>query len=291
MARRRAQLRLNMIVATTPDEVRALSRNERSQGRRIALVPTMGALHQGHLELVRTARTLCDTVFMSIYVNPKQFNVAADFEKYPRTLETDLVLARDAGVDVVYAPGHAAMYPDGFDTTVHVGATAAALEGAGRPGHFDGVATVVTKLLLACEPDTAVFGQKDYQQLAVITRLVRDLDMPVAIVGAPTVRESDGLAMSSRNTRLAPEQRAAAPVVKKALDAAAGALSSDGDCDKAREAFRALVASEPLAHVEYVSIADAGSLQEQDNMTGPVVISCAVWFGDVRLIDNVVHVP
>ena len=277
-----------MIVAKSPDEVRALSRGERSKGRTVALVPTMGALHRGHLELVQLALTLCDSVFMSIYVNPKQFNVPADFEKYPRTLEADLVLAQEAGVSVVYAPGHGVMYPDGFDTTVHVGTTAATLEGAGRPGHFDGVATVVTKLLLACEPDSAVFGQKDYQQLAVITRMVRDLDIPVSIVGAPTVRERDGLAMSSRNARLAPEQRAAAPVVKKALDAAAASVESDGDCGRAREIFLSVVGAVPLARAEYVSVADADSLEEQHHVTGPVVISCAVWFGDVRLIDNVV---
>lgn len=280
-----------MEIFTTPDAIRSFSRSVRSSGRTVAFVPTMGALHMGHISLVERARRECDEVVLSIFVNPAQFNVASDFDKYPRTMESDLRLARDAGVSAVYAPTPEIMYPAGFDTVVHVERTAAPLEGAGRPGHFDGVATVVTKLLAATEPDVAVFGQKDFQQLAVVRRLVADLDLPVRIIGAETVREPDGLAMSSRNSRLSAGARESAPVIKRALDAAAASLRTDGDADSARESFARTLADEPAARVEYVSVADTVSLDEIEHLAAPAVISCAVWFDEVRLIDNVVVVP
>lgn len=280
-----------MEIIDSPALINRLSRSHRREGRAIALVPTMGALHEGHLSLVRAARERSDVVLMSIFVNPRQFNVAADYDRYPRTWETDLALAEATGVSAVYAPAVGTMYPDGFDTVVRTERTAAPLEGAGRPGHFDGVATVVTKLLVAAEPDLAVFGQKDYQQLAVIRRLVADLDLPVEILGAPTVREPDGLAMSSRNTRLSTAARKAAPVIKRGLDSAASAVLAGGPASGARDAFAAVLSSEPLARVEYVSVADTVTLEELRTVDGPCVISCAVWFDDIRLIDNVVVGP
>ena len=267
--------------------MRAFVRATKSAGRTVAFVPTMGALHPGHLELVRTARELADCVVLSIFVNPMQFNVRSDFDSYPRDIEADCVLAESAGVSAVYAPSQVAMYPEGFDTKVHVGRTAEPLEGAGRPGHFDGVATVVTKLLNAVEPDVAVFGQKDYQQLAVVTRMAADLDMAVRIVGVETVRESDGLALSSRNIRLDASSRAQAPAIHRSLSAAAGVLRTSGTVEDARTAFTQTMSGAPSARIEYFSVADAVTLEELDEPRTPAVLSCAVWFGDVRLIDNV----
>ena len=277
-----------MILLRTAAEARAHGDTVRRAGRTIAFVPTMGALHEGHMALVDEGRRLCDTVVLSIFVNPTQFNVRADFDAYPRTLDSDLEIASGRGVDAVYLPNAGDMYPAGFDTTVHVDRTASPLEGAGRPGHFDGVATVVTKLFNAVRPDVAVFGQKDYQQLAVIRRMAGDLDTGVRIVGLPTVREADGLALSSRNVRLSPQERAAAPVIHGALSDARAALESgDNRSTTLRDAFSRRIEAEPLARLEYVSIADAGSLQELEVVDTPAVMSCAVWFGDVRLIDNI----
>ena len=276
-----------MEICRTPAEIRAFSRAERAAGRSLGFVPTMGFLHEGHLSLIRTAREASDTVVLSIFVNPMQFNVPSDYEKYPRNLDTDLLLARSADVAAVYAPDPDVMYPLDFETVVRVEKTAAPLEGAGRPGHFDGVATVVTKLLMAVEADVAFFGRKDYQQLAVVKRLVTDLDIPTLIVGVDTVRESDGLAMSSRNARLTPQARLAAPVIKRALDGAAATFTSTRTGAAAKQKFSEILGQEPLARLEYVSVADAENLYEIDHATGDVVISCAVWFGEVRLIDNV----
>ena len=267
--------------------VRQFSRTEKSASRTIAFVPTMGALHAGHIELVRHARTLADTVVVSIFVNPMQFNVRSDFDRYPRDITSDSAMAEAAGVDAIYAPTADAMYPVGFDTKVHVDRTASPLEGAGRPGHFDGVATVVAKLLNAVEPDFALFGRKDHQQLAVVSRMVRDLDMAVTIVAVETVREPDGLAMSSRNVRLTESERADAPVIHRALTLARSVLLDGMDAESARSAFLAEVATVRSARVEYVSVADAVTLEELTTADRNAVISCAVWFGDVRLIDNV----
>lgn len=277
-----------MILLRTAAEARGHGDTLRQAGRTIAFVPTMGALHQGHMALVDEGRRLCDTVVLSIFVNPTQFNVRADFDAYPRTLDSDLEIASGHGVDAVYVPTAEDMYPVGFDTTVHVDRTASPLEGAGRPGHFDGVATVVTKLFNAVRPDVAVFGQKDYQQLAVIRRMAADLDTGIRIVGLPTVREADGLALSSRNVRLSPQERAVAPVIHEALSDARAALESgDNLASSLRDVFSRRIETEPLARLEYVSIADAGSLQELEVVDTPAVMSCAVWFGDVRLIDNI----
>ena len=248
----------------------------------------MGALHRGHTALVDAVRDRCDTVVLSIFVNPTQFNVAADFEKYPRTLEADLDIATAAGVNAVYLPAADDMYRAGHDTTVHVDRTSAPLEGAGRPGHFDGVATVVTKLFNAVRPDVAAFGMKDYQQLAVVTRMASDLDTGVEILPVPTVRESDGLALSSRNARLDEAQRQAAPVVHAALRSVSDAFTSGTtEVPALRDVFVRVIGGEPLARLEYVSISDASSLADIEVVRSHAVVSCAVWFGDVRLIDNI----
>ena len=267
--------------------MRRYSRAQRAHSRSVAFVPTMGALHAGHTALVEKARSLADVVVLSVFVNPMQFNVRDDFDRYPRDISTDAAIAGAAGVDAVYAPTVGSMYPDGFDTAVHVERTAAPLEGSGRPGHFDGVATVVTKLFNAVEPDWAVFGRKDYQQLAVISRMTHDLDIPVQIIGVDTVREPDGLALSSRNVRLSSDERAQAPVIHRALSLARESLLSGADAETARAVFTSEIAAAPSARVEYVSVAHPESLSELTGQVDAAVVSCAVWFGDVRLIDNV----
>ena len=277
------------MIVHEPGALRSLARERRAAGCRVALVPTMGALHKGHGELICTAAAAAETVVVSVYVNPRQFNVVSDFDKYPRDLASDVAAAAASGATVVYAPHDSVMYPEGFDTTVSVRGVAAPLEGAGRPGHFDGVATVVAKLLNACDPDIAVFGLKDYQQVAVVRRMVRDLDMSVEIIAVDTVREPDGLALSSRNIRLSPEDRAAAPVVHRGLLRAREVLECGGDARSAREGFLSVVGESGRARVEYVSVADPDTLVETEGPPSRAVISCAVWFGDVRLIDNVLH--
>ena len=278
-----------MLIVHGPEELRAYVRGRRAAGGQVALVPTMGALHRGHGELIRAAAKVAENVVVSVYVNPRQFNVTSDFEKYPRDLGSDVAAAAASGATVVYAPDDSAMYPAGFDTTVSVRRVAAPLEGAGRPGHFDGVATVVAKLLNACEPDTAVFGLKDYQQVAVVRRMVRDLDMGVRILAVDTVRETDGLALSSRNVRLSPQDRADAPVIHRGLVRARELLELGEEASTAREEFLAVVGGSGRSRVEYVSVADPDTLAEIEGPAPRAVISCAVWFGDVRLIDNLLH--
>ncbi len=258
--------------------------------RPLGLVPTMGALHEGHLALVRRARVENATVAVSIFVNPSQFGPQEDLASYPRDTERDLALLEAEGVDLVYAPTPEEVYPPGFDTWVEPGALADRLEGAARPGHFRGVATVVTKLLNVVTPDRAYFGQKDGQQLAVIRQLVRDMDMGVEIVGVPTVRDADGLALSSRNAYLTPEQRAAAPVVYRALSEARDLwLNGERNADVLRKAAMSTLKAEPLIEdIDYVSVADASSLVELERVDGPAMISTAVRLGKTRLIDNVV---
>ena len=278
-----------MDILTSPVDIRQWTRSKRTSPQtKIGFVPTMGALHDGHLTLMRQARSQCDFVVASIFVNPMQFNVQSDYDKYPRTTETDLAACESAGVDAVYLPTRDVMYPEGHETTVQPGQTAAPMEGAGRPGHFAGVTTVVTKLFMAVQPDISYFGQKDYQQLAVIKRMVIDLDMGIQIVGVPTVREQDGLAMSSRNVRLTADQRAVASVVYKGLQAAQNAFNNG---ERNAEVLKQIVINfydnEPLAKTEYVDIADANSLQPIDTVTSVSVVAVAVWFDDVRLIDNV----
>ena len=276
-----------MHVFDTPGALRAWSDEQRVAGRRVGLVPTMGALHHGHMALVDEARRHADVVIVTIFVNPLQFNRSDDFNAYPRPIDDDLAICRDHGVDAVYAPVASTMYPAGFQTHVEPGSLADVLEGAHRPGHFRGVTTVVAKLFGAAAAHVAVFGQKDFQQLAVIRRMADDLDIGVEIVGMPTVREADGLAMSSRNRRLSPAQRACAVCVPRALQAVADVLA-DGQRDAALLAAvgRAVIDAEPLARFEHLEIVDADTLEPVSLVDRPAVAVIAVWFGDVRLIDN-----
>ena len=274
-----------MQVAATVGELRALRRDMTGA---VGLVPTMGFLHEGHLSLVKASRERDGHVVVSIFVNPTQFGPNEDFERYPRDEERDLALLESEGVDVVFLPSVEEMYPEGASTFVTVEGITDVLEGARRPGHFRGVTTVVAKLFHIVQPHRAYFALKDAQQLAVIGKMVRDLRMDVEIVPMPTVREPDGLAMSSRNIFLTPPQREAALVLQKAL-LRAGELFVAGERGgkRLREAMRDVIAQEPLAQVDYVSVADAETLRELDNIEGPALASLAVSIGKTRLIDNV----
>lgn len=251
------------------------------------LVPTMGALHQGHLSLIRRARAENDHVAVSIFVNPTQFAPGGDFDKYPRTLESDLAQLEPFGVELVFVPSAAEMYPPGFETYVLVENVSQPLEGAMRPGHFRGVATIVIKLLNIVQPDRAYFGQKDAQQVAVLKQMTRDLDLPVEIIVGETVREPDGLALSSRNAYLSAQERQRATVLFRALTAARNCfMQGESSGEALREAIRRVVAQEPLAQVDYVSAADPLTLQELDRVSDRVLLSLAVRIGATRLIDN-----
>ncbi len=288
-----------MEVVTQVRALQARADRERSAGRRIALVPTMGALHAGHLALVDEARRRADVVVVSIFVNPAQFNARADLDAYPRSLEADLALCRARGVDAAFLPSEAELYPPGHQTWIEVSELAKPLCGAARPGHFRGVATVVAKLLIAAKPHVAVFGAKDFQQLAVIRRLVADLGLDVEIVGHEIVREPDGLALSSRNVHLGRETRAQALALPRALAAAQAAIDAG---ERSRAVLEALVAraieKAPLAKLDYAELRDPESLaRAPDALRGPTLLALAVFFpkagGEaVRLIDNrVLHVP
>ena len=254
----------------------------------LGLVPTMGALHQGHLALVRRARAENDFLAVSIFVNPSQFGPDEDLAAYPRDMPRDLSLLDAEGVDTVFVPTVEEMFPPGFDSWVDVGALSQRLEAEHRPGHFKGVTTVVAKLLHIVRPDLAYFGQKDGQQATVIKRMVTDLAMGVDIVVVPTVRESDGLALSSRNAYLTPEQRAAAPVVYAALSRAQRLWEAgDRNVDTLRREVRSVLDAEPrIEEIDYVSVADSSTLEEVDAVRGPVMVSTAVRIGSTRLIDN-----
>jgi pantoate--beta-alanine ligase len=255
--------------------------------RPVGLVPTMGWLHDGHRALMARARTENETTVVTIFVNPRQFNEAADYQRYPRNEDRDLQACVDAGVDLVWAPPVDEVYPPGFDTLVQVGAVAGPLEGAARPGHFDGVATVVAILFALVGAERAYFGQKDAQQVMVIRQMARDLALPTDVVACPTVREPDGLALSSRNVHLSPAERAAAPVIHRALLAARDRWASgERSAGALRGVMRDVLASEPLAEVEYVSCADGLTLRELDRVAGAALLSAAVRFGTTRLIDN-----
>ena len=277
-----------MDVIATPAQMREWSRARRADGDRIGVVPTMGALHRGHLALVDAARERADRVVVTIFVNPLQFNQPTDFDRYPRPIDDDLETCRRTGVDAVYAPTAATMYPPGFQTHVEPGDLADRLEGPRRPGHFRGVTTVITKLFNATLPDVAAFGQKDFQQLAIVRRTVRDLDLAVEVVGVPIVREADGLALSSRNVRLTPDDRVAALVISRSLRAAADAFGA-GERDAAvlRSIVLDAMGREPRASVEYVEVVDATTLGPVARAEPPTCVLAAAWFGDVRLIDNV----
>jgi pantoate--beta-alanine ligase len=259
----------------------------RRSGATIGLVPTMGALHEGHGTLIEQCARECAATVVSVFVNPIQFNQAEDFEKYPRTLAADLAFCEARGATFVFAPSNTEMYPGALRTSVDVSVLTDHLCGRFRPGHFKGVATVVTKLFQIVQPDAAYFGEKDAQQLAVIRRMVRDLNMNLRIVGVPTVRESDGLAMSSRNRHLCPEERHVAPLLYQALLAAGRAIASGAtDPAEVRGAALALLAREPLFKVEYLEVVDPEEMQPVRQIAGPVRLAAAVWLGSTRLIDN-----
>jgi len=258
----------------------------RKQGLSVGLVPTMGALHEGHLSLVRAAKARCNRVVASLFVNPRQFAPHEDFERYPRDEGGDSELLAGAGCDLLYAPDRAAMYPEGFSTNVIVTSVATMLEGEFRPHFFGGVATVVAKLLLQCLPDHAFFGEKDYQQLLVIKRLAKDLDIPVAIHGCPTVREHDGLAMSSRNAYLSADERRIAGRLNHVLhDAIKAVHAGEPIAEAEAKTARRLIAA-GFTSVDYVAIRDAETLAQISDLNSPARILAAVWLGKTRLIDN-----
>ena len=266
-----------------------LSAARRSFHGRVGLVPTMGYLHEGHLSLVRRAREDCEHVVVSIFVNPAQFGPREDLSKYPRDLDRDLSLLSPLGVDLVWMPTAEIMYPPAYQTWVEVEAITRPLEGAMRPGHFRGVATVVAKLFNAVQPHKAYFGQKDAQQAAVIRQMTRDLSYPIEVVICPIVREPDGLAMSSRNVYLDPEQRKAATVLSRSLQAARDMYEhGERDAEQLRARMKEVLAGEPRAEVQYVSCADYDTLEELDTITGKALLSMAVFLGKTRLIDNLV---
>jgi pantoate--beta-alanine ligase len=279
------------LVVETIDEMRGSIATRRGLGA-IGLVPTMGALHAGHARLVEQARHECRTVVVSIFVNPLQFDRADDLTRYPRPFAADLALCAKLGVDVVFAPTPAVMYPQPPDCTVHVGRSAEYLCGAFRPGHFDGVATVVLKLLNIAQPDVAYFGEKDAQQLAIIRRTVSDLNVPVVITGVPTVREPDGLALSSRNQHLGAGERALAPRLFRALSAVRDAVAA-GTIDPAAARSRGvdIIGTDPLLRLEYLELVDPVTFQPVERIAAPVVAAAALWVGKTRLIDNVLCTP
>lgn len=275
-----------MIIART---IRELQEARSTLAGSIGFVPTMGYLHAGHLALVRAAVEQCHSVVVSIFVNPTQFGPHEDFTTYPRDLERDLTRLEEAGVAVVFVPETAEIYPPGFSTTVDVGPLGDRLEGASRPGHFRGVATVVTRLFNLIRPDLAYFGQKDAQQTIVVKRLVTDLGFPIEVVVVPTVRESDGLALSSRNVYLNPDERTAAAALSASLRSARATWEAgERDARRLKRVVRDVVGAEPLIRLDYVSIADAETLLELDSVDRRAIVSLAAQIGKARLIDNIV---
>ncbi len=277
-----------MKLITNKDELRTVLDEIRREGRLIGLVPTMGALHEGHLSLVRASRARCDVTVVTIFVNPTQFAPGEDLDAYPRTFEADCEKLEALGVDVVFAPRNEEMYREDHDTWVEVGSVTSCWEGAHRPTHFRGVATIVLKLFHLVGPDAAFFGQKDYQQALVIRRMVDQLDVPVDVVACPIVREPDGLAMSSRNAYLSPDARQRAVALSKSL-ARAEKLVEQGevDCETLRRQIEAtLLETAPDAKIDYITIADARTLKPLDQLDGATVIALAVTIDSTRLIDN-----
>lgn len=281
----------NTLVCNSVAELRAVVSSWHGAGERVALVPTMGALHEGHLSLVRAARGRAERVIATIFVNPKQFNNAQDLAKYPRTQQSDVEMLDREGVDLVFIPDAGQMYPEGFSTTVSVRGVSEGLCGAHRPGHFDGVATVVCKLFLQSQADVALFGEKDYQQLAVIRRMAKDLDIPIEIVGVPTIRAADGLALSSRNQRLSDEGRKNAAGLARALLEAATALEQGDDSQAVLAVARQAIARCGFTDLEYLELRDADSLAPITVIDGPARLLVAAWMDGVRLIDNVPVLP
>jgi pantoate--beta-alanine ligase len=274
-----------LTVHRSPAEIAPVTRALRAAGRKVVLVPTMGALHEGHRELIRHARRTpgATVTAVSIFVNPLQFGAGEDLGRYPRPLEADLEVCREEGVELVFLPGAADMYPDGADTTIVPGRLGGELEGEVRPGHFGGVLTVVAKLFHIVAPDVAYFGEKDFQQLVLVKKMVRDLNFPVAVVGVPTVREPDGLALSSRNAYLTPDQRPAAAALQRALSAGA-AVSARGP-QAVLDAARAVLAEEPALEVQYLELRDPEL--GPDPLAGRARLLVAARVGSTRLIDNV----
>ena len=266
-------------------------RTWQTNNRRIALVPTMGALHAGHMALVAEARKRADRVVVSLFVNPTQFAPGEDLSAYPRKDEEDAAMLEDAGIDVLWMPGVEAMYPEGFATTISVAGVSEGLEGAHRPGHFDGVATVVAKLLGQVQPDLALFGEKDFQQLAVVRKMVADLNIRVGIVGVPTERDSDGLALSSRNVYLTPEERTAARALPDALNEAAVAISAGESVENVLQRARAKLEAAGFGPIDYIELCDAASLRPVREMKGNLRLLAAAKLGRARLIDNVAVDP
>jgi len=276
-----------MQVIETVDAMQKRSEELRLSGQTIALVPTMGFFHEGHLELMRVGRRLADILVISIFVNPTQFGPGEDFQTYPRDMEGDLAGARDVGVDLVFAPSVQEMYPDGHQTKISLERVTKHLCGLSRPGHFDGVTTVVAKLFHIAKPHLAIFGEKDYQQLTAVKRMVKDLDMDVQIIGVPTFREPDGLAMSSRNTYLKPEERKSALCLKKSLDLARDMFrQGEKDAQRMKEAVEKLILSYPFTEIDYISICDPISLEDVDRIEEKALLALAVKVGKARLIDN-----
>jgi pantoate--beta-alanine ligase len=277
-------------VTRTVAALRDATADWRRKGERIGLVPTMGAIHAGHLALVSTVRARGAHAVASLFVNPKQFGPNEDFAAYPRNEEADLAAFARGGVDLVFAPPVEEMYASGFSTNIHVGGVSEGLCGGHRPGHFDGVATVVSKLLLQCLPDFACFGEKDYQQLMVVRRLVRDLNIPVEIVGVPTVRESDGLALSSRNAYLTPDGRRIAPALHRTLCETATALQAQSDTEAALDHGRRALTGAGF-RLDYLELRDAETLAPISVLTAPARLLGAAYLGRTRLIDNIAVLP
>ncbi len=263
----------------------------KAKGESIGLVPTMGALHAGHLSLVHAARAECDRVIVTIFVNPTQFNSAQDLASYPRTEAADAALLAPLGVDVIFAPAPDQVYPAGFATQITVSGVADPLEGALRPGHFAGVATVVAKLFGMTQADRAYFGQKDWQQLQVVHRMVADLNMKVQVIGCDTLREADGLAMSSRNARLSAQARAAAPALYAAMTAVVASVTAGGQADNALKAASKALLDAGFERVEYIALHDGETMQPSTDLSRPLRLLAAAWLGGVRLIDNLAVTP
>ncbi len=274
------------------EEIRHEIRSAQRSGETVGLVPTMGAFHEGHLSLIRQSVDNCDRTVVTLFVNPTQFDVVSDLDNYPRDLEADFAACQAANVDWLFAPSVDEMFPEKPLTFVTVGGVTEGLCGDYRPGHFRGVATVCAKFFSIAPADRAYFGQKDYQQLAVIRRLVQDQNFPIEIIGVPTVRDEDGLALSSRNRRLSPDERRAAPVIYRALRTVqAAALGGEQDAARLIELARVEISAEPLARIEYIEIVDRDTIAPVTTVDTERRMAVSIWFGDTRLIDNIAVSP
>lgn len=286
-----AEISMDTLELTRISLLRETVAQWRAAGDSIALVPTMGALHAGHIALVKAAQAHAKRVVVSIFVNPTQFGPNEDFSRYPRPLENDLTMLREAGADAAWLPSPEEMYPAGFVSSIHVAGISDGMEGAARPGHFDGVATVVAKLLLQVAPDYALFGEKDYQQLCVVKAMVRDLDIPCHIIGMPTVREADGLALSSRNHYLTPAQRAVAPALHAQLQRLAARIRAGSDVEPALAEAKTELLSVGFESVDYLELRDASSLAPLAQLNRPARLIVAARLGTTRLLDNISIAP